>query len=1624
MPDKLSLNKGIESKLNTIPKVNGSMTFTEDGQNCYIDFRTISGNVNRVKITDIIFLANDSNRSTITNPQQNKFYYVQGTKTIWNYTSKWLKVCKFDIDYYISTAEFSLVSGSNDTLATITKTSISSWSDDNSQLGSIIIDKNNSFGIITSLNGSLLLNVRVLNDNSYDNTLKNIDIYIDSNYTGTQEVGTFKKPFKTWLKMETDCATILSNATYRCTVHLKSGTTISKSDATLNISGWNNVNFVSDGYLTNTFLSIANVKIINSSIINFRNIQINTNSVQIDGSNVILDKTLVSLNNTNVTINNSTLLTLDTEFRASKFYFSGNSYSTFKNSKNIVIEQINQTAGSLILDNCTNVNIVNNSVTNAADLFIFNDTEISRNLSNIQIKYETLGNVMLEGGYLSTTLSGIYGTINIKAVKIDLGQFDFKGVIPTLTGTVNQTSGLNSDEVYDLVSRYYGNLNPTLKSHLDAIGNKFDDIYNVQLPSKVAKAAMRDPANITDYTMVKNVNYRIDPTTHKLELVVTKKDVNNDNHTTNNSTSYITLPGANTFDDGVMTKESYEALRLAIMDIENIKNQGGHFIGFSFNTVADLMAWTNPNKIPIDNGDFTYVLFDENHLDDNGDPQVCKYVWSVLNPNNETNIKGLFVTIGDPTYSDCTGYYENKGVNTTNTSTTPMGTAYGSYYKLKDSARYLYRVNYPTGGTPTGKYWQLSDGLSKGVGQEFFNKLDTSSNISDIYYSHSWYKTSVGIKDIAVEPDYKDAAFSWQFAFIIQETPIGIASSTKSGIVKLVSDLKLNTAPVPAVTSGSANKVYPIQLNEDNKMVVNVPWPSVPEKPKILRVPSYTPLGVEERIKITIDPTTFDSNYTYTWDGRLGDDISNGPGGAGELYPPGRQVVTLTAEYMGLTATAAEVFFVGNTNVDGGGAPLAGQVYNTLEPGIPGFLIRGFEFSVGPMTGHNGGQDRFLVFGHNMDSDEWVRILGDPVGKTEEILAGTLNFGTSGPFRTGSNSNGGSCTCNCYGTTFAHTGGCTGIGYQRAGHVWGVLEDTKPGIYGGRLLTTSTINDRAGIGGWPIYKPALGIYEFETAGIPSGYNEQTGSITQGRYDQLRFFFYTSHPSCLVQTAVIRYNIELEYIDSSTVSGGVSRVSIGGGALSTTSPYLPGTDPITSIGTIYHLETDGYKHVPSTKVNINHETINNENKILRVAPGDSTIVGNEGQFSWETLGSTPLGEINTTSITTPLTVNDTLSEALRKLENKESEIPSGLFAPAGYGLGESYITMYDDPLDDCNNAFKNGWYYCNNATLNKPIGSVVGTMFVTSGDLVNASVQYFYSETKSSLPGISAGTAKKWDVYIRYNVSGEYGYTPWRLQDLEYTIETGSDGTLGPLNNIMQANMTIFANPGNTANNYPSNDAYIVQHLVGGSRVVQIARCLTTNISYTRTYNGSIWSSWKELGANEPEYIIGRAFNALPANELVITNASGTVQRVSPAGAIITPGNFILGVTKEAYTSSFSQVKVYSKGKLINNITIDGPLLSGADVYLEVTLNANTGNFVSTGTFFQGISAFTKKSFIKIGYLVSTGVIYLDPGNDIITSDSSNNRVFDRPTIIRSRTAFNQARMEYNDSEDCIDIIFS
>ena len=261
MPDNVILNKGLESKLSTIPVQNGAITVTEDGQNLYVDFR----NGVRTKITDVVILT--SNTGEVDTPINGKFYYVKNTNMLFLYEGD-----KYNVIFDPNNPGYTTLSPGNvftfnddGKTMTIVNSSLSGL-----EIGRIIIDDNGNVGLLESYeSNSTTATLRILVDNRATTTITGYEVYIDTNYEGTG-YGTYDKPFNTWATMEAKCLTDLKNVSKPYTIYLKSGSNI--TDLT-EINGYNNVVIVGESPFLTKITSNSEFNLISGTNITFKNLQ-------------------------------------------------------------------------------------------------------------------------------------------------------------------------------------------------------------------------------------------------------------------------------------------------------------------------------------------------------------------------------------------------------------------------------------------------------------------------------------------------------------------------------------------------------------------------------------------------------------------------------------------------------------------------------------------------------------------------------------------------------------------------------------------------------------------------------------------------------------------------------------------------------------------------------------------------------------------------------------------------------------------------------------------------------------------------------------------------------------------------------------------------------------------------------------------------------------------------------------------------------------------------------------------------------------------------------------------------------------------------------------------------------
>lgn len=101
------------------------------------------------------------------------------------------------------------------------------------------------------------------------------------------------------------------------------------------------------------------------------------------------------------------------------------------------------------------------------------------------------------------------------------------------------------------------------------------------------------------------------------------------------------IPLVDEVNSGLATAEMFNTVEDNKTRIEILEQQGGHYIGQSFATFADLSKFTIPNNLNV--GDFTYVLDDENHED-----ATTRYILTLNQTTNTKEFRFAYVINYDP----------------------------------------------------------------------------------------------------------------------------------------------------------------------------------------------------------------------------------------------------------------------------------------------------------------------------------------------------------------------------------------------------------------------------------------------------------------------------------------------------------------------------------------------------------------------------------------------------------------------------------------------------------------------------------------------------------------------------------------------------------------------------------------------------------------------------------------------------------------------------------------------------------------------------------------------------------------------------------------------------------------
>ena len=479
-------NRAIQSKLGTVPIKDGSITYTRDTQSCYVDFN----NSERKKITDIITY---NTKTEFNNNQNNllpdKLYIVSDDKSMYynDATNGLILLSNYKSTYYNTSEEFVINDPSDSNFGQCNYSSIvpnDKLAD--IKVGSIIIDKYNSYGVIDTLPSSTTgkIKIRILYNNKATALFSTADFYIDTtNSDSTLENGSFDNPFSSWINLYNKCKASLENENIYVTIHIKSNSKVIFSNSLSNIK--NVIITTEHGSQCTLPQTFSNCKItfLNILLTSDNTITLNNSTIDINNCQTLKSFTITSPDNSYINLYNSIF---DNSDSGNNITLNGKINITIDNCSNI------QLSGNIkgTVNNCSHIKLnddINGNYESDDILFIFN-TQIE-SVSSKSIKINKYQQIMFDSGVYydyqvygsnditSTKTTNIKelknkNTITIVANYISLGTFDFKNATLNTTGFIISDFGLNSLQVHDNIkNRAYGEPNDiTLKAHLDKIG--------------------------------------------------------------------------------------------------------------------------------------------------------------------------------------------------------------------------------------------------------------------------------------------------------------------------------------------------------------------------------------------------------------------------------------------------------------------------------------------------------------------------------------------------------------------------------------------------------------------------------------------------------------------------------------------------------------------------------------------------------------------------------------------------------------------------------------------------------------------------------------------------------------------------------------------------------------------------------------------------------------------------------------------------------------------------------------------------------------------------------------------------------------------------------------------------
>lgn len=177
---KAIFNIANESNLSNMEVIAGSMTYTADTNNIYFDIDTENDTVERIKITDIIIINDDSSKlkdsktTPVKNPIEKKLYVFTKSEDALIYyinkknIGKWIFVSSYNNRIYTIKDTFKDEKGNDKDIFI-----------ENASVGSLIIDDNEDIGVITSKNiETNKVTIRVLIEKSLQDSFVSKDTFL------------------------------------------------------------------------------------------------------------------------------------------------------------------------------------------------------------------------------------------------------------------------------------------------------------------------------------------------------------------------------------------------------------------------------------------------------------------------------------------------------------------------------------------------------------------------------------------------------------------------------------------------------------------------------------------------------------------------------------------------------------------------------------------------------------------------------------------------------------------------------------------------------------------------------------------------------------------------------------------------------------------------------------------------------------------------------------------------------------------------------------------------------------------------------------------------------------------------------------------------------------------------------------------------------------------------------------------------------------------------------------------------------------------------------------------------------------------------------------------------------